>query len=248
MTAASDLVARGTPKESGPPRLRIDAETILLDIEGTISPISFVRDVLFAYSRERLVDFIGGHRGDPAVEDLLQQASTIAGVADPLAALVDWQDRDVKATPLKKLQGMIWESGYRSGAFRSPIFPDALAALKRWHAGGASLFIYSSGSLQAQLLFFEFSAAGDLRHLFSAHFDTQIGPKVRADSYQHIAEKVGALPSRIAFFSDAPEELEAARASGMQTVHVVKDDTTSDPSFAEVRDFSEVEIVLPERR
>jgi enolase-phosphatase E1 len=171
----------------------------------------------------------------------------MAGGANPVAALADWQDRDVKAAPLKKLQGMIWESGYRSGAFRSPLFPDALAALKRWQADGVPLSIYSSGSVQAQHLFFEFSAAGDLRHLFAAHFDTEIGPKIEAQSYSRIADKIGA-PGRIVFFSDAPKELEAARAAGIQTVHVAKDDTPSEATFAEIRDFGDVEIVLPKQR
>lgn len=243
MTTARDLIAPGPPDERASRPLRIAADTVLLDIEGTISPISFVRDVLFAYSRERLAQFVADHRRDPVVEGVLEQASALSNGADPIAALADWQDRDVKAPPLKKLQGLIWESGYRSGAFRSPIFPDALAALKRWHADGMPIAIYSSGSVQAQLLFFEHSAAGDLRPLFSAHFDTEIGPKVEAASYTRIADKIGARPAGIVFFSDAAKELEAARAASLQAVHVVKDGTPSDPNSAEIQDFSEVELV-----
>lgn len=244
MTATRDLIARGAPGgERALAPLRINADTVLLDIEGTISPISFVRDVLFAYSRERLAQFVADHRTDPAVGSVLEQASALSGGADPVATLADWQDRDVKAAPLKKLQGLIWQSGYRNGVFRSPIFPDALAALKRWHADGVPLAIYSSGSVQAQLLFFEHSVAGDLRPLFSAHFDTEIGPKIEAASYTRITDKVGARPGRIVFFSDAAKELEATRAAGLQAVHVVKDGTPSDPNSVEIQDFSEVELV-----
>ena len=243
MTSTHDSLARSTPLAGAAAPLEIDADIVLLDIEGTISPISFVRDVLFAYSRERLSAFIADHRGDAVVEGVLAQASALAGGADPLAALADWQDRDVKAPPLKTLQGLIWESGYRSGAFQSPIFADALAALKRWHAAGLPLAIYSSGSVQAQLLFFEFSAAGDLRPLFFSHFDTDIGPKIEAASYARITEKIGARPGRIVFFSDIPKELEAARAAGFQTVHVAKDSTPRDASFPEISDFSEVDLV-----
>jgi enolase-phosphatase E1 len=210
--------------------------------------VSFVRDVLFAYSRQRLSGFIAASRGDAVIEDLLRHATAIAGGTDAVAALTAWHDRDVKAPPLKKLQGLIWESGYRSGAFRSPIFPDALAALTRWHADGLSLAIYSSGSVQAQLLFFEFSAAGDIRPMFSAHYDTEIGPKVEAKSYELIAEKIGTQAGHIVFLSDSTKELEAASVAGLQTVHVVKDDTPSDPAFAEIRDFGEIEIAPPSRR
>jgi enolase-phosphatase E1 len=222
-----------------------DAEAILLDIEGTISSLSFVRDVLFAYSRQRLADFVARHAGDPVVGKILEEVTQRAGGGDPVAALIGWQDRDEKVPPLKKLQGLIWESGYREGAFRSPIFPDALAALKRWKTAGLPLYIYSSGSVAAQELFFQYNEAGDLRPLFSGNFDTDIGAKVDPSSYRRIADAIGAAPRTIVFFSDNARELDAARAAGLGIVHVVKDSTPSDPRFFAIEDFSDVDVEKP---
>lgn len=243
MTANSDFIAVEASTHASPRKKTIFADAVLLDIEGTISPLSFVRDVLFPYSRERLTAFVTSHRHDPIVAAALEQASALAGGADPVAALLDWHDSDTKAQPLKIIQGLIWDSGFRSGAFRSPIFPDALAAVQRWHSDGVPLFVYSSGSVQAQLLFFEFSVAGDMRPLFSAHFDTSIGPKVDAQSYLAIAEVTGVQPARIAFFSDSSQELAAADTAGLQTAHVLKDGTPPDPNFAAVDEFDDVELV-----
>jgi len=225
--------------------LRFDADVVLLDIEGTISPLSFVRDVLFPYSRERLAAFIAANRGDPDVEKILEQARSLAG-GDPIVALNTWQDQDVKAPPLKKLQGLIWEKGYRTGALRSPIFPDALSAIRRWKAAGLRLYVYSSGSVEAQLLFFEFSTAGDLRPLFSGHYDTDVGAKVEPASYVRIAEQIGVRLDRILFFSDSSNELTAAHASGLQIALVTRDGNVSGSAFPEISDFCEVEIARPE--
>lgn len=222
--------------------VHLAGEAVLLDIEGTISPVAFVRDVLFPYARARLAPFVAAHKDDPAVAAILAQASALADGGDPVAALTEWQDRDEKIAPLKKLQGLIWDAGYRSGAFRSPIFPDALAAFQRWTADGLALHVYSSGSLKAQDLFFTHSAAGDLRPVFSGHFDTDVGPKTDAASYARIADKIAVAPARIVFFSDNAKELEAARTAGLQVVHVVKDDTAPAPGLPWIADFHEVDI------
>ncbi len=216
---------------------------MLLDIEGTISPISFVRDVLFPYSALRLREFVSAHRSDLNVSEILGDAAALSDGREPIDALVDWHAKDVKAPPLKKLQGLIWESGYRSGAIRSPVFADALAALRHWHAQGIPLFIYSSGSVQAQLLLFEFSEAGDLRPLFSGHFDTDIGPKVEASSYRTIAERIGTAPADIVFFSDHEKELAAARQAGLKPVHVLKDLAPSAPDFLEITSYDDIDVV-----
>ncbi len=219
---------------------------MLLDIEGTISPISFVRDTLFPYSRDRLKDFVSTNLSNPIVQDILTQAETLAGGGDAVTALLDWQERDVKAPPLKALQGLIWESGYRSGAFKSPIFPDALFALKQWKAASLPIYIYSSGSVQAQLLFFEFNVEGDLRPLFSGYFDTAIGPKNEASSYLRISEQIGASPDNIVFFSDNDKELQAARSTALQTVHVVKDEAPYHPDFLGISDFLQIAVARKE--
>lgn len=242
MTVNSSKVAASKRRRAKPRPLRLEGDVVLLDIEGTLSPISFVRNVLFAYSRERLSAFIDARRRDPVVGDILAQASSLSGGGDPVASLQRWQDGDEKIPPLKKLQGLIWEDGYSTGAFQSPIFPDALAALRRWHAAGLPLYIYSSGSTQAQLLFFAHSAAGDLRPLLSGHFDTDVGAKTEAASYALVTAQIGMAPGRIIFFSDSPKELEAARSAGLQAVHVVKDETPPVAGLPRIERFDQVEI------
>jgi enolase-phosphatase E1 len=240
-----DLREPQSDRPATPASLRIEADAVLLDIEGTIGPITFVRDILFPYSRERLRAFIVANHEDAIVKGILDEAASLADGRDPVDALDDWQAKDVKAPPLKKLQGLIWESGYRSGAFRSEIFPDALRALERWKADGLRLYIYSSGSVQAQLLYFEFSSNGDLQPFFSGYFDTDIGSKIEAASYHRISERTGAKPDSIVFFSDNAKELEAARAAGLQTVHVIKDAIAPDPDFTGISDFSRIAVGRP---
>ena len=222
--------------------LHFAAKAVLLDIEGTISPVAFVRDVLFAYSRDHLVDFVAAHRGTPAVAAILSEAAALANGGDPVAALLGWQDRDEKIPPLKKLQGLIWESGYKSGAFRGYLFADALAALTRWKAAGLPQYIYSSGSVQAQHLFFCYNEAGDIRPLFSAHYDTDIGCKTDPVAYARIAGEIGVLPHEIVFLSDNPRELEAAQVAGLQVAQVIKDGTPWDDRYPGIADFAGIEI------
>lgn len=228
--------------------LQFTAEAVLLDIEGTISPISFVRDVLFPYSRDRLRTYISEHRNSREVQDILAQAAALANGGDAIAALADWHERDIKAPPLKKLQGLIWESGYRSGALKSTLFADVLPTLVRWKADGVPLYIYSSGSVQAQLLFFEFNAQGDLRPLISGYFDTEIGTKTDAASYVEISELIRQEPRSVIFLSDNTLELAAARTAGLQTAHVVKDGTQENPDFTVVYDFHLVTIAPAKHR
>jgi enolase-phosphatase E1 len=229
--------------ESNPHDVRsIAAKAVLLDIEGTISPIRFVRDVLFPYSKSRLRPYIAENSDNPAVRDILAQAEALSEGRDAIDALADWQDRDVKAPPLKKLQGLIWDSGYRSGALVSSLFADVLPQLTRWRASGIPLYVYSSGSVQAQLLFFEFNADGDLRSLFSGFFDTEIGAKTEASSYLRIMERTGQDPHDVVFFSDNALELAAARGAGLQIAHVVKDETLESPDFPSVYDFGQIFI------
>lgn len=222
----------------------LDVRAVLLDIEGTISSKAFARDVLFAYSRRHLSDFVAAHGGEPETAAILRAASRLAGREDALSALVEWQERDEKAPPLKAIQGLIWESGYAAGAFRSPVFPDALAALRRWRAAGLPLFVYSSGSLKAQALFFRHNEEGDLTELFSGHFDTEIGAKIEAASYTRIVEAIGAPAGDILFLSDDARELTAALAAGLRVTQVVKEDTLAQDCFPAITDFSTLDLAL----
>lgn len=200
---------------------------ILTDIEGTTSSISFVKDVLFPFARRRLPAFVVTHADKPEVQHWLHEAAKDAGEIltdqDTIVALLQqWIDEDRKATPLKALQGMIWEEGYRDGEFRAHIYADVAPALHKWKQRGLDLYVYSSGSIKAQELFFGHSEAGDLTELFSGYFDTETGPKRQADSYRSIAAAIGLPAEEILFLSDIVEELDAARSAGMRTTQLAR--------------------------
>jgi len=197
-------------------------KAILTDIEGTTSSISFVKDVLFPYARKRLPAFLTTHADKPEVRHWLHEAAKEAGLvsasqSELIALLQRWIDEDRKATPLKALQGMIWDEGYRNGDYRAHIYPEVPAKLRVWKDQGLELYVYSSGSVAAQKLFFAFSEAGDLTPLFSGYFDTETGPKRDANSYRSIAIAIGMPANEVLFLSDVVEELDAAQAAGMKT-------------------------------
>ncbi len=199
-------------------------KAILTDIEGTTSSISFVKDVLFPYARRALPGFVATRGRDPAVRKWLDAVATEnGGICDDrmiVEVLQGWIDEDRKHTALKALQGMVWADGYRGADFSAHIYPDAAPALRHWHAAGVPLYVYSSGSVPAQRLFFGHSDAGDLTPLFSGWFDTEVGGKREAGSYRAIAEAIGVPPGDILFLSDIVEELDAAREAGLQTALV----------------------------
>jgi enolase-phosphatase E1 len=170
-------------------------KTILTDIEGTTSSISFVKEVLFPYSRAALPEFVATRGHEPEVRRWLDQvALENGGLCDDrmiVEVLQGWIDADRKHTALKALQGLIWRAGFDGGAYRAHVYPDAPAQLRAWHAAGHPIYVYSSGSVAAQKLFFAHSEAGDLLPLFSGYFDTEIGGKRETDSYARIAAAIG---------------------------------------------------------
>ncbi|MFW9269413.1 acireductone synthase [Pseudomonas sp. NR3] len=203
-------------------------KAILTDIEGTTSAVSFVFDVLFPYAAEHLPDFIRHNAGRADVAQQLDAVRRDSGEPDAdikrvIAILLGWIAEDRKATPLKALQGMVWEQGYEAGQLKGHVYPDAVDALKHWHQQGYRLFVYSSGSIQAQKLIFGCSEAGDLSSLFSGYFDTTSGPKRDVQSYQRISEAVGVASGEILFLSDIVQELDAARDAGMATCGLARD-------------------------
>ena len=195
--------------------------TILTDIEGTTSSISFVKDVLFPYARRELPRFVREHGQEREVRHWLDLVAVEHGsicsdevIVETLQGMID-QDR--KHTALKALQGMIWADGYGSAAFTAHVYPDVAPQLQAWHAAGHRLAVFSSGSVAAQKLLFGNSDAGDLLPLFCAFFDTEIGHKRSADSYRLIADGLDRSVGDILFLSDIVEELDAARDAGMRT-------------------------------
>lgn len=229
-------------------------KAILTDIEGTTSSISFVRDVLFPYAAQHLPMFVRANAHDPAVVEQMKAAALEAGVdAGDYPAIIDalqhWIAEDRKITPLKALQGMLWAHGYRNGDYRAHVYRDAFEQLGNWHAAGIPLYVYSSGSIQAQQLFFTYSEFGDMTPLFRDYFDTTSGSKQDAASYLRIAAAIGLPPAGILFLSDIAAELDAAKAAGLQTCWLVRPaDTTATPAdlasarHATARDFGQIVI------
>ena len=200
---------------------------VLLDIEGTTTPIAFVHDVLFPYARARIAQYLADASSDDA--DIVQildglrdeHAGDVARGEDPPAPPVEYalwlMDRDRKSGPLKALQGKIWQHGYATGELKGEVYPDVAPALAAWTAAGVRVGIFSSGSVLAQKLLFSTTPAGDLTRFLSWHFDTAVGPKQQPESYRAIARTIGIPPTEILFISDSEPELDAARGAGMHT-------------------------------
>jgi len=206
----------------------VPIEAVLVDIEGTVGSVRFVHDVLFPYARQRLPAFIETHGDRPEVQHWLQEAAREAGIIEAprgeiIALLESWIDADRKATPLKALQGMIWAEGYAAGDFESHLYPDAVDKLRAWHAQGLPLYVYSSGSVEAQVQYFGHTGFGDLRPILSGYFDTTTGPKREWRSYHAIAGQIGVAPANVLFLSDITAELDAAALAGMRTYLIRRD-------------------------
>jgi enolase-phosphatase E1 len=210
-----------------------DGRAILLDVEGTTSSIAFVYDVLFAHAKQQVADFLLAHMAEPAVRAAAvgiatgaglppEDADTPAGVARVALAAIDLMNRDVKDTSLKALQGMIWRSGFESGAIVAHVFDDVPPALAAWSESGLDVRIYSSGSIEAQRLFFGHTQAGDLTPHLRGHYDTTTGPKREPASYAAIAADMECEPRQILFVSDIGAELDAARRAGMATALAIR--------------------------
>ncbi|HZR36398.1 MAG TPA: acireductone synthase [Nevskia sp.] len=222
-------------------------QAIVTDIEGTTSSIDFVHRSLFPYARAHLREFLRTHAGDAAVAAQLEETARLAGrplTAEAAAEVLErWIDEDRKITPLKALQGMIWAQGYAAGELKGHVYADTPVYLRQWHAAGKRLYIYSSGSVEAQQLIFGHSDAGDLRPLFSGYFDTRIGGKREEASYRAILAELKLPGEAVLFLSDVGEELDAARAAGLHTCQLIRDDKARPfPAHPQARDFSEVKV------
>src|SRR4029079_14087041 len=199
---------------------------ILLDIEGTTTPIAFVHDVLFSYARDHVREFLAEN---PHAEDIallreehavdVSEAPPLTDQIESIAAYVEWLIKlDRKSTALKSLQGKIWRQGYEDGSLKSQVFADVAPALERWRERGLRISIFSSGSVLAQQLLFAHTEAGDLTPFIDSYFDTKVGKKGDAESYRKIAEVMGSPPQEILFVSDVVAELDAANEAGMKTL------------------------------
>ena len=216
---------------------------VLTDIEGTTSSLAFVKDVLFPYARNSLPAFVRSHESE-----LTGIASDIAAILgksnlttqEMTDVLLQWMDEDRKVTPLKTLQGIVWKTGYESGELQSHVYEDAVSALRKWHADGLKLYIYSSGSIAAQKLLFSHTPYGDLSPLFGGYFDTTTGPKLESRSYEKIAQSLHLPAGSVVFLSDHTGETQAAAAAGMQTVVLAREETSASAEFA--RSFNDIAL------
>ncbi len=202
-----------------------DIRAVVTDIEGTTTPIAFVHEVLFPYARKRLAAFVEQNEGDPEVASALRDARELGGVPNAdrdatIALLHSWMDEDRKAGPLKLLQGLIWRRGYEEGVLKGVVHDDAAAMLRHWHGKGLRLFVYSSGSEEAQRLIFGYSDKGDLAPLFEDFFDTRIGAKLESASYRAIADAARLPAQAMLFLSDHAGEIAAAQEAGMKVVRI----------------------------
>jgi enolase-phosphatase E1 len=207
---------------------------ILLDIEGTTTPISFVYNVLFPFARKHLAEYLP-HTDLTDLkreydEDVRRNLNPPVWSKNPVG-YVEWlMDQDRKSTALKKLQGEIWRAGYEKGELHGEVFPDVPPALERWHRHNMDVRIFSSGSILAQRMIFSTTRAGDLTRFLNGYFDTTTGPKNEASSYQQIGNEFGLAAGNIVFVSDVTRELDAARSAGMKTLLCVRPGNHPQPS------------------
>jgi len=233
--------------------LDTSVRVILLDIEGTTTPIEFVHNILFPYARARVRGFLAQHATDPDVRADLDLLRSEHAAEPPDATLPPWEpvayvhwlmDRDRKSTGLKSLQGKIWEEGYRGGELQGlgQVYPDVAPALARWRQQGRAVAIFSSGSVQAQRNLLANTTAGDLAPFISGYFDTTTGPKREAESYALIAADLGWAPREMLFVSDISAELDAARTAGMRTALCVRSDgdASTPETHAVIHGFDEL--------
>jgi enolase-phosphatase E1 len=220
---------------------------ILLDIEGTTTPIAFVYEVLFPYARRRLRSYTD-HAGltDLRLEyeqDMRAGNNPPEWSTDSVPYLEWLMDRDRKSTALKRIQGEIWLKGFQNGELHGEVFDDVPPAFERWRARGIEIRIFSSGSVLAQRLLFSTTSAGDLTRFISAYFDTTTGPKNEPASYTQIAQTFGIPASEIVFISDAVRELDAAKTAGMTTLLCIRPGNAPQPhhTHATVAGFGSIE-------
>jgi enolase-phosphatase E1 len=228
-----------------------DVRGLLLDIEGTTTPIAFVHDVLFSYAREHVREFLAVNsvaediallREEHAVD--VKEGRNPPPLIDSVAEYVEWLIAlDRKSTGLKSLQGKIWKQGYVEGSLKSQVFADVAPAFARWRDEGRKISIFSSGSVLAQQLLFAHTEAGDLTPFIDSYFDTKIGKKAEAASYRKIAEAIGLPPQEILFVSDVVAELDAASEAGMKTILSIRPGNAPQPhaeQYLSIHSFDEI--------
>ena len=225
-----------------------EVRAILLDIEGTTTPIAFVHDVLFSYAREHVSEFLNSAAEDVArlreehAVDVREGRNPPPLTDGSITEYVHWLIAlDRKSTGLKSLQGKIWRQGYEEGSLQSQVFADVAPAFRRWRERGLRISIFSSGSVLAQQLLFAHTEVGDLTRFIESYFDTNVGRKGEAESYRRIAEAMNLEAQEILFVSDVVAELDAANEAGMKTIISIRPGNQAQPErYPSIRSFDEI--------
>ena len=223
---------------------------ILTDIEGTTTSISFVYDTLFPYFRKHifeLKELTHLQEIQEAFKKTVELAYSLEGekirsVDEIIEKLLKWSKEDRKITPLKTVQGIIWEYGYKNDEIKGHVYVDVADALEKWQKLELKMGVFSSGSIAAQKLIFGYSESGNLTPFFSNYFDTTTGTKREKETYQKIAEELLLKPSEILFLSDIMEELDAADQIGYQTIQLTRPGTEANWKNTAI-DFNQIEII-----
>jgi len=242
--------------------------TIVLDIEGTTTSISYVKDELFPYAARYMEEYVKTNWNEEKMKEIVDilindqnkleglegfvplpyessPESEIEDFKNKVVSHLQWQQsRDFKSTGLKKLQGYIWQKGYFEGTIKGHMYEDVPKVLKYWKKLGKRIFIYSSGSIGAQKLLFSNSIAGDLDQYIDGNFDTTIGSKIESESYVKLTEEIKEIPENIVFFTDRPKEVVAAKKSGMSVIRMVRED--DNPYLKEESEFLGAEDAVVE--
>lgn len=223
-------------------------KAIVTDIEGTTSSIDFVHQVLFPYSTKALPEYVRKHAQNEEIATIITEVKQEIQQLDAdlevvITTLLNWIAADKKITPLKSLQGFIWEDGFKNNHFQGHLYEDAYCNLVQWYQSGIKLYVFSSGSVKAQKLLFGYSQYGDLNYLFTSNFDTKIGNKKSVAAYQSIAQKIAFPPSEILFLSDVIAELDAAADAGYQTLVLDRQQNiSSSNNHSVVTDFDAIKL------
>lgn len=228
-------------------------KAIVTDIEGTTSSISFVKEVLFPYAAKAFPGFLDAHWQDKTVQALISAAAEESGQAletpeQASALFQQWIAEDRKATSLKALQGMIWKQGYQNGDYTAHLYSDTAKCLKQWKQQGLDLYVYSSGSIPAQKLFFGYSDEGDLTALFSGYFDTTSGHKQEVQSYRNIQADIGLPAEQLLFLSDVEAELDAAAEAGLRTIRLDREGSQGVSKHQVVTCFNQIDVANLQER
>jgi enolase-phosphatase E1 len=226
--------------------------TVVLDIEGTTSSLSYVRDRLFPLASRRLPGWLAAQRGRPEAEAIMAETRRLAGrpeagPAELAAILADWATQDAKVPPLKSAQGLIWREAFAAGELTAHFYPDVPPAIRAWRRRGLRIYVFSSGSVTAQREWFGHCPDGSLLPCLSGHFDPRnAGPKQEASSYRAIAATIGVHPGELLFLSDVAAELDAAAAAGWRTTLVRRDAGPAEPGgHQEITSFAELRLRAP---